>query len=151
KIQDATFRNKLKAYLEDIIKEDLDDFKDKQVIESSNGPESLNTSTQLSQNNIYTALRTIGLTDFTENTHQSPTLSTPTKQHLSSPSIPYKSPSIPFGSPSIPYRSPVSSPLVQTPTRDEAAFDMNVLSNQSNLPPACLPTPNPSSPNFKSR
>ena len=36
KIQDPTFRNKLKAYLEDIIKEDLDDFKDKQVIESSN-------------------------------------------------------------------------------------------------------------------
>ncbi|CAF5191788.1 unnamed protein product, partial [Rotaria sp. Silwood1] len=36
KIQYATFRNKLKAYLEDIIKEDLDDFKDKQMIESSN-------------------------------------------------------------------------------------------------------------------
>jgi hypothetical protein len=36
KIQDPNFRNKLKAYLEDIIKEDLDDFKDKQVIESSN-------------------------------------------------------------------------------------------------------------------
>ncbi|CAF4180757.1 unnamed protein product, partial [Rotaria sordida] len=169
KIQGATFRNKLKAYLEDIIKEDLDDFKDKQVIESSNGmkyvylippfifslfitgPESLNTSTQLSQNNIYTTLRTIDLTDFTENTHQSPALSTPTKQHLSSPSIPYKSPLIPFGLPSIPYRSSVSSPLVQTPTRDGAAFDMNVLSNQSNLPPACLSPPNPSSPNFKSR
>ncbi|CAF4239766.1 unnamed protein product [Rotaria sp. Silwood2] len=151
KIQDATFRNKLKAYLEDIIKEDLDNFKDKQVIESSNGLESLNTSTQLSQNNIYTALRTIDLTGFTENTHQSPTLSTPTKQHLSSLSIPYKSPSILFGSPSIPYRSPVSSPLVQTPTHNGTAFDMNVLSNQSNLPPACLPTPNPSSPNFESR
>ncbi|CAF4828203.1 unnamed protein product [Rotaria sp. Silwood1] len=138
KIQDATFRNKLKAYLEDIIKDDLDDFKDKQVIESSNGPESLNTSAQLSQNNIYTALRTIDLTGFTENTHQSPTLSTPAKQHLSSLSIPYKSPSILFGSPSIPYRSPVSSPLVQTPTLVGAVF-------------ACLPTPNPSSPNFKSR
>ncbi|CAF5076995.1 unnamed protein product, partial [Rotaria sp. Silwood1] len=122
KIQDATFRNKLKAYLEDIIKDDLDDFKDKQVIESSNGPESLNTSAQLSQNNIYTTLRTIDLTGFTENTHQSPTLSTPAKQHLSSLSIPYKSPSILFGSPSIPYRSPVSSPLVQTPTLVGAVF-----------------------------
>ena len=28
---------------------------------------------------------------------------------------------------------------------------MNVLSNQLNLLPACLPTPNPSSPNFASR
>jgi len=37
KIQDVTFRNKLIAYLEDIIKEDLDDFKEKQVIESSDG------------------------------------------------------------------------------------------------------------------
>ena len=36
KIQDATFRTKLIAYLEDIIKEDLDDFKDVQVIESPN-------------------------------------------------------------------------------------------------------------------
>jgi len=36
-IQDATFRKKLIAYLEDIIKEDLDDFKEKQVIESSDG------------------------------------------------------------------------------------------------------------------
>jgi hypothetical protein len=168
KIQDATFRDKLKAYLEDIIKEDLDDFKDKQVIESSNsikyvcfirtlifylfiiGPESLNASTQLSQNNIYTALRTIDLTGFTENTNQLPILSTPIKQHQSSPSIPYKSPSIPFGSPSIPYkspsipfgspsfphkspsilvgspsipyRSPVLSPLTQTPTHDRSAF-----------------------------
>jgi hypothetical protein len=37
KIQDATFRTKLIAYLEDIIKEDIDDFKEKQVIESSDG------------------------------------------------------------------------------------------------------------------
>ncbi len=37
KIQDADFREKLKAYLEDIIKEDLDDFKDKHVFENFNG------------------------------------------------------------------------------------------------------------------
>ncbi|CAF1033917.1 unnamed protein product [Rotaria sordida] len=140
KIQDATFRNKLIAYLEDIIKEDLDDFKEKQVIESSDEPQS-------SQNNIYTALRTIDLTGTVENTHQSPLFSTPTKQHLPSQSIPSRSPSIP-------YRSPVSSPVAQTPTHDRSAFvfsDMNVSSNQSKLPPACLPTPNPSSPNFKSK
>ncbi|CAF3374280.1 unnamed protein product, partial [Rotaria sp. Silwood2] len=151
KIQDATFRNKLKAYLEDIIKEDLDDFKDKQGIESSNRPESLNTPAQLSQNDIYTALRTIDLTNLTENTYKSPIWSTPTKQYQPSPSIPYKYPSIPFGSPSIPYRSPASSSLAQTPTHDRSGFDMNVLSNQLNLLPACLPTPHPSSPNFISR
>ncbi|CAF0915907.1 unnamed protein product [Adineta ricciae] len=37
KIQGATFRDKLIAYLEDIIKEDLGEFKDIQVIESPNG------------------------------------------------------------------------------------------------------------------
>ena len=39
KIKDANFRDKLKAYLEDIIKEDLDDFKDKHIFEDSNGIE----------------------------------------------------------------------------------------------------------------
>ena len=37
KIQDAGFREKLKTYLEDIIKEDLDDFKEKRIFQSSNG------------------------------------------------------------------------------------------------------------------
>jgi nitrate reductase beta subunit len=39
KIQDANFRENLKAYLEDIIKEDLDDFKDKHVFENFNSIE----------------------------------------------------------------------------------------------------------------
>ena len=39
KIQDVNFREKLKAYLEDIIKEDLDDFKDKHLFENLNGIE----------------------------------------------------------------------------------------------------------------
>jgi hypothetical protein len=39
KIQNADFREKLKAYLEDIIKEDLDDFKDNHVFENFNGIE----------------------------------------------------------------------------------------------------------------
>jgi len=39
KIQDAGFRDKLKAYLEDIIKEDLDEFKEIHAFESSNGIE----------------------------------------------------------------------------------------------------------------
>lgn len=37
KIQNPEFRDKLKAYLEDIIKEDLDDFKDIHTFESSSG------------------------------------------------------------------------------------------------------------------
>jgi hypothetical protein len=43
KIQDASFREKLKAYLEDIIKEDLDDFKEKRIFQSSNGMEFFST------------------------------------------------------------------------------------------------------------
>lgn len=37
KIQNSDFRTKLQAYLEDIIKEDLDDFKDARVLACSNG------------------------------------------------------------------------------------------------------------------
>src|ERR1700735_396600 len=37
KIQNADFREKLKAYLQDIIKEDLDEFKDKHVFENIDG------------------------------------------------------------------------------------------------------------------
>lgn len=37
KIKDAGFREKLKTSLEDIIKEDLDDFKEKRIFQSSNG------------------------------------------------------------------------------------------------------------------
>ncbi|CAF1382354.1 unnamed protein product [Rotaria sordida] len=62
KIQNADFREKLKAYLEDIIKEDLDDFKDKQVFENLNVPRSFDTPPRLSEDNIYAALRTIDLT-----------------------------------------------------------------------------------------
>jgi hypothetical protein len=39
KVHNADFREKLKAYLEDIIKEDLDQFKDKVVLENSDGKE----------------------------------------------------------------------------------------------------------------
>ena len=41
KVHDSDFREKLKAYLEDIIKEDLDQFKDKVVPENSNGKENI--------------------------------------------------------------------------------------------------------------
>ena len=41
KIQNADFREKLKAYLEDIIKEDLDEFKNKYVFENPDGMERL--------------------------------------------------------------------------------------------------------------
>ncbi|CAF4232257.1 unnamed protein product, partial [Rotaria sp. Silwood2] len=112
KIQDVNFCEKLKAYLEDIIKEDLDDFKDKHAIEDSNVPRSFNTPTRLSQDNIYAALRTIDLAGLGENTYEYGIRSTLMKQQSSSsnpygsPSIPYASPSNPYASPSIPYASP---------------------------------------------
>jgi hypothetical protein len=144
KIEDADFREKLKAYLEDIIKEDLDDFKDKHVFENSNGieyifcpnidfyfylivPRSFDTPPRISQDNIYAALRTIDLTGFAENACQSPVWATPMKQPFSpsmsyaSPSIPYSSPSIPYNSPSIPYASPSWHRSLQTPTHGQSA------------------------------
>ncbi|CAF5122410.1 unnamed protein product [Rotaria sp. Silwood1] len=95
KIQDASFREKLKAYLEDIIKEDLDDFKDKHVFENFNDieffcqhidfyfyviePGSFDTSPRISQDNIYAALRTIDLTGCAENVCPSRVSTTPRK------------------------------------------------------------------------
>ncbi|CAF1539874.1 unnamed protein product, partial [Rotaria sp. Silwood1] len=143
KIQNADFREKLIAYLEDIIKEDLDEFKDKHVFENLDMTRTFNTPPRLSQDNIYAALRTIDLTGLGENINKSPVWSTPIKQQLSS--------STPYASPSIPYASPLWNKSLQTPTRDGPTSIMNVLHNQSNINPACLPTPNPSSPNFAAR
>ncbi|CAF1331175.1 unnamed protein product [Adineta steineri] len=170
-VQNSTFREKLKVYLEDIIKEYLDEFKDKYVFESSDVSRSFNTPTQLSRDNIYAALRTIDLAGLEENTNEHGIQSTPTKER-SSPSILYASPPNLYGSPpnlhgspSIPYASPPNlhgSPTtsngsssrhtsLQTPTHGRSKSVDNVLHNQSNVIPACLPTPNPSSPNFASR
>ncbi|CAF4397211.1 unnamed protein product [Rotaria magnacalcarata] len=75
-----------------------------------------------------------------------------------SPSIPYASPSIICNTPSIPYASPsiiCNSPspnkFLQTPTKSQSILDMNNLHNEKTIIPACLPTPNPSLPNFASR
>ncbi|CAF4700130.1 unnamed protein product, partial [Rotaria sp. Silwood2] len=106
-------------------------------------PRSFDTPPRLSQDNIYAALRTIDLTDLAENINKSPVWLTPIKQQLS--------PSIPYASPSIPYASPLLNKSLQTPTHDRPTSIMNVLHNQSNINPACLPTPNPSSPNFAAR
>jgi hypothetical protein len=130
KIQNADFREKLKAYLEDIIKEDLDQFKDTHVLENFDGienilflfeyyfliffivPRSSVSPPRLSRDNIYAALSTIDLTGLNQNTSASSIWSTPMKQQFSpsttysSPSIPYASPSFRYASPSIPYASP---------------------------------------------
>ncbi|CAF4228792.1 unnamed protein product, partial [Adineta steineri] len=181
KIQDPSFRENLIAYLEDIIKEDLDEFNDKCIFENLDGirdffnfniafffyiatPRSLNTPTQLSSDNIYAALRTTDLAGLEENTNANGIRLTPMKDQ-SSPSIPYASPpnlrgspSIPYasppnlhGSPSIPYASPQRTELLQTPIHDQSISSMDVSDIQPRLPPACLPTPNPSLPNFWSR
>ncbi|CAF4287165.1 unnamed protein product, partial [Adineta steineri] len=195
KIQDPSFRENLIAYLEDIIKEDLDKFKDKCVFENLDGirdffnfniafffyiaaSRSLNTTTQLSSDNTYAALRTIDLAGLGENTYEHRDRSTPMEEQSSpsipyasppnlhgSPSIPYASPpnlygspSIPYASPpnlhgssSIPYASPQRTELLQTPIHAQSISSMDVSDIQSRLPSACLPTPNPSLPNFWSR
>jgi hypothetical protein len=130
KIQNSGFREKLQAYLEDIIKEDLDEFKDKHVIEHSDGirrffyflniisflfnidATSRNMSPQLSKDNIYACLSTIDITGSQQNTNQSSIWSTPVKEQ---PSL-----SIPYGSPSIPYASPSRNRSLQPPIRDQS-------------------------------
>ncbi|CAF4052892.1 unnamed protein product [Adineta steineri] len=167
KIQDPSFRENLIAYLEDIIKEDLDEFKDKCVFENLDGIRdffnfniafffyiaalrSVNTPTRLSSDNIYAALRTIDLAGLEENTNEDGIRLTPMKDQ-SSPSIPYASPPNLRGSPSIPYASPQRTELLQTPIHDQSISSMDVSDIQPRLPPSYLPTPNPSLPNFWSR
>ncbi|CAF4242644.1 unnamed protein product, partial [Rotaria sordida] len=41
--------------------------------------------------------------------------------------------------------------LLQTPTHNQSTFVINASYNESIVIPTCLPTPNPSSPNFASR
>ncbi|CAF1635646.1 unnamed protein product, partial [Adineta ricciae] len=159
KVQDPNFRERLIAYLEDIIKEDLDDFKDIET-QAESVPSSSHTSPRLTTDSLYAALRTMDITNLEQNRdHSNPSTvwSTPVKGQLS-PSIPYASPVMLGGSPSnshrswsIPYASPRRNELLQTPTSDRSILDINVPSSQLKLFPACLPTPNPSSPNFKAR
>ncbi|CAF1215625.1 unnamed protein product [Rotaria sordida] len=109
KIQNADFREKLKAYLEDIIKEDLDEFKDKHVFENLHVTRTLNTPPRLSQDNIYAALRTMDLTGLGENINKSPVWSTPIKQQLS---------------PSTPYAASLWNKSLHTPTHDRPTSDV---------------------------
>ena len=145
KVQDPNFRERLIAYLEDVIKEDLDDFKDAETQPESSSnttssiikivllwflvPSSSNHSPQLATDSIYAALRTMEIINAKQNTdHSNPSTvwSTPVKGQ-SSPSIPYASPRTLGGSPStshrslsIPYASPSHHELLQTPTSDRS-------------------------------
>ncbi|CAF5027675.1 unnamed protein product, partial [Rotaria sp. Silwood1] len=137
KIQNADFREKLKAYLEDIIKEDLDEFKEKYVFENSDVPRLWNTPPRLSRDNIYAALSTMDLTGLKQNICESSSVqSKPLKEQIA---------------PSIFHVSPSSNKFLQTPTRNQSTSVINASYNESKIIPACLPTPNPSSPNFASR
>ncbi|CAF0939412.1 unnamed protein product [Adineta steineri] len=143
-IQDDNFRQRLKAYLEDIIKEDLDDFKEKHASENSSTPSSFSTSQKTSQDNIYATLRSINLTSDGQKEPQPVLRVTPIKGQQS-PTVPGCASTIPFGSQSR------HQPL-RTPTRDQSTSDMNISNdNNCNLCPDCLFAPNPSSPNFSSR
>ncbi|CAF1417434.1 unnamed protein product [Adineta ricciae] len=52
KVQDSNFRERLLAYLEDIIKEDLDDFTDTETHTGFSTPSSSNYSPQLATDSI---------------------------------------------------------------------------------------------------
>ena len=127
-IQDDHFREKLRAYLEDIIKEDLDDFKEKRSFQSlsnihlshlrfyfSSYVIALRPSPshdRASQDDIYSALRTIDLTSKIRNESRSPAWSTPRKQQ---PVY-----TIPNCASTISFTSPSPHPSGRTPTRSHA-------------------------------
>ncbi|CAF1691507.1 unnamed protein product, partial [Adineta ricciae] len=62
KVQDPNFRERLIAYLENIIKQDLDDFKDIET-QAESVPSSSHTSSRLTTDSLYAALRTMDITN----------------------------------------------------------------------------------------
>ncbi|CAF3596164.1 unnamed protein product [Rotaria sp. Silwood1] len=106
KIQNASFREKLKVYLEDIINEDLDQFKDNCAFQNLDVARTWNTLPRLTRNNIYAAISTIDLSGLKQNIYESGTRSVPMKQ-LSSSSIFHVSPS--------------PNKFLQAPTHDRSA------------------------------
>ncbi|CAF1175984.1 unnamed protein product [Rotaria sordida] len=92
---------------------------------------------RLSRDNIYAALSTIDLTGLQKNIYGPDNIiSTPLKEQFVS---------------SILHVSALPNKLLQTPTRNQSTSVINASYNESKMIPACLPTPNPSSPNFVSR
>ncbi|CAF1253785.1 unnamed protein product [Rotaria sordida] len=100
-------------------------------------PRSWNTPPRLSRDNIYAVLSTIDLTGLQQNIYgPNNIISTPLKEQFVS---------------SILHVFALSNKLLQTPTRNQSTSVINTSYNESKVIQACLPTPNPSSPNFASR
>ncbi|CAF1357835.1 unnamed protein product [Rotaria sordida] len=100
-------------------------------------PRSWNTPPRLSRDNIYAALSTMDLTGLQQNIYgPNNIISTPLKEQFVS---------------SILHVSALPNKLLQTPTRNQSTFVINASYNESKVIPACLPTLNPSLPNFASR
>ncbi|CAF4063150.1 unnamed protein product [Rotaria sp. Silwood2] len=153
KIQNVDFREKLKAYLEDIIKEDLDEFKGKRTFEN---PDSIKrmclTPSRLSRDSIYAALKAIDLSRLEQDTPNFDHIrTTPLKQHSSS-SISFATPSPKRYSETTLHAQP-NNGMYRVIIKNKQSIDLvflttNASRNESKVIPACLPTPNPSSPNF---
>ncbi|CAF4285157.1 unnamed protein product, partial [Rotaria sordida] len=100
-------------------------------------PRSWNTPLRLSRDNIYATLSTMDFTGLQQNIYgPNNIISTPLKEQFVS---------------SILNVSALPNKLLQTPTRNQSTFVINASYNESKVIPACLSTPNPSSPNFASR
>ncbi|CAF0938042.1 unnamed protein product [Rotaria sordida] len=107
------------------------------VVSQGRVPRSWNTPPRLSRDNIYVVLSTMNLTGLQQNIYgPNNIISTLFKVQFV---------------PSILHVSALPNKLLQTPTRNQSTFVINASYNESKVIPACLPTPNPSSPNFASR
>ncbi|CAF3385678.1 unnamed protein product, partial [Rotaria socialis] len=137
KIQNVDFREKLKEYLEDIIKEDLDKFKGNRTFANPDILGVCVTPSRLSHDDIYSALKTIDLSGLEQDTSNFGNIrSTPMKGQSYS---------------SISFATPSPKQYSETTLHAQQNHATNALRNVSKIIPACLPTPNPSSPNFASR
>ncbi|CAF3784104.1 unnamed protein product [Rotaria sordida] len=107
------------------------------VVSQGRVPRSWNTPPRLSRDNIYVVLSTMNLTGLQQNIYgPNNIISTLFKVQFV---------------PSILHVSALPNKLLQTPTRNQSTFVINASYNESKVIPACLSTPNPSSPNFASR
>ncbi|CAF3286915.1 unnamed protein product [Rotaria socialis] len=130
-------RQKNKKSINRLISEkDLDQFTDEYVFENFDVANTWSTPPRLTRDNIYAAIITMDLSGFKQNIYEFGILSTPMKELSSS---------------SIFHASPLPNILLQIPTHDRLKSVTNASHNASKLIPACLPTPNPSSPNFAAR
>ena len=113
------------------------------------------TPSRLSRDDIYSALKTIDLSGLEQDTSNSGNIQSTPMKGQSASSISFATPSPKRYSETALHSQPssgMSVVIIKTSIKYRCIFlAANALNNESKIIPACLPTPNPSLPNFASR